>query len=141
MAGSTKSMLGAKSKLSWSIGPTEPYTYTDGVGVVSVNPALSVGEVEDTVLESDFETYLPTIPAGECGFVIRYRPGNAFVKKLIEWALTPTIVHFKVTSPDGSYLTFDAFPKGFTKTFENKTIIDADVPMRIVTKPVFTEAA
>jgi hypothetical protein len=133
-------MLGRGTILAYSEGTTEPYTYTALTKVVSVNPATTMGEIEDVTLDSDFESYLPTLPAAECNFTVRYRPGDAGVKKILSWVGTPTIVHFKLTSVDGSFMTFDGFVKGFTKTYENKTIVDAEVPMRITSLPEYTEA-
>jgi hypothetical protein len=141
-AASTKTMLGKGATIGYSVASgAGPYTYTPLMKVQSINPGLTVGEVEDTTLDSNFEAYLPTIPAGECGFVMRHRPGDAGVVLVLGWVLSPTIVHWQVSSNDGSTLIFDGFVKGYTKTFENKTIVDADVPMRIVTEPVFTPAA
>jgi hypothetical protein len=140
MAGSLLTSLGRGTILGYSTASTGPFTYTPLTKVVSVAPAITLGEVEDVTLDSNWESYLPTIGAGEFNFVIRHRPGDTGVKIIQTWVITPTIVHFQILFPDLSFMTFDGFVKGYSKTFENKTIVDADVPARITTAPVFTEA-
>lgn len=141
MAGTTKTMIGAGTILAYSEGTSGPFTYTPLTKVISVNPNTTVGEVEDTVLSTTWGDYLPTIPEGECGFVLRFRPGDAGVKKIQEWTLTPEIVHWKLTYPDGSFETFDGFVKTGNKSFENKVIVDLEVGMRVTGPPVYTEAS
>jgi hypothetical protein len=139
MAGSTKSSVGAGTKMSYAVSGNSPYTYTDLSKVVSITPNNTIGEVEDVVLESDWGDYQGTIPEGECSMTLRFRSGDAGVKLIQAWALTPTTVHWKITYPDGSYEIFDGFVKSQSKTFENKTLIDLEVSIRVKTKPVYTE--
>lgn len=115
-------------------------TYTDLLGVSKINPSRSRGEVEDVVLESTWERYLPTIGAGELTFTIRHRPGDDGYKKVMTLLDSGEEVPARVTYPDGSKSEFTAFVKSYSKNFENKSIVDAEVGMRVNTKPEFTEA-
>lgn len=135
---STQTTLGKGAILAYSQEAGSATTYINLTKVVSINPTLSVGEVEDVTLDSTFESYLPTIPAGECTFTIRHRPGDAGVAAIAALSLAPAVIHWKIIYPDGSGMTFDGFVKGYSKTFENKTIVDAEVPMRITTLPIAT---
>lgn len=140
MAGATTTQLGKGAKLGHAT-TAAPTTFVDLTRVSKISPSQTVGEVEDVTLESDWEGYLPTIGAGECTFTIRHRPGDAGVKFLLAQVGAPEVIPWRVTLPDGSKMTFTGFVKGYSKTFENKAIVDAEVPMRICTAPAYEEAS
>ena len=103
-------------------------------------PNVTRGEVEATVLSSTFKPYKPTLPEGEGSWTVQYNSLDPACTALAAAATASPAPFYTavITYQDGGTETFDCFPKGFSITgVENESIVNATVPFRMVSAPVF----
>jgi hypothetical protein len=135
--GATTPQTGRGTTLGVKVPPASTFA-TVGL-CMSVEPAFDIGEVEATILSSTWKPFLATIGEGEATFNLRHATNDPQVI-VLQGMLTPPVptVHWIITFQDGGTLAFDGFIKGYKITgVENESIVDAEVPIRITTQPVF----
>jgi hypothetical protein len=130
-------MLGRGTTLSYRAeAAVDPAAWTALATVISIEPSITVGEVETTVLASEFEDYMPTIPAGECAITVSHRNADAGCQALAASVdETPVVQQWKIEYVDGYIETFKGFAKGYSKKgIQNKERVTAELSIRLKTK-------
>jgi hypothetical protein len=135
--------VGRGASLTFTPSPSGS-TATSFLSLVSLTPpASTVGEVETTLLASNFEDYVPTIPAAEGSFKVQHwdgDPGCLAMQSACSQAPVPTGV-FLITLPSSATLSFPGYPKKYAiDELSNKDVIMAEIDYRKTGVGTYTPA-
>jgi hypothetical protein len=128
---------GRGTTLSYS--PTSGGTLTLLALVTKVEPSVTIGKVETTVLSSTFKPQIPTLAEGDATFTIKYASSDPGAILLRGMLTPPTpIGSWVITFQDLGTCTFPGFITGFKVTgVENESVVEAEVPITITGQPVW----
>lgn len=138
------SQLGCQVLLTFApVTSTGAGTPIATVGLVSIDgPTFSRGEVETTVLSTTgVKPYKPTLAEGEGTFTLRHMSVDPATQALqaAATAYPCPLYAFTFTFEDGQTCVCNGFTKGYNISgIENETVINAEVPFRIISTPVWT---
>lgn len=123
-------------------GSTSGTAFTALGTVMKITPGgVTVGEVESTLLSSTWKTYVPTIPEGEAGSMVRIDKGDTSIISTFRTAIStypvPTYT-FQTLYQDGSYDLFDGFCKSYKPDdYEPEGLMGAQIDLRLNSAPVY----